>query len=148
MEGWGVTCYLEKKKGQLIYAKSFRGILVSSAVGKAFHSSLRRKAAPILDRASGPLQIGGRAGQPVQLANQAVRVFQADMRPRQCLVRYRVPRFKRGIPQGSAASYCRWPRLDDRHVSGILGALGLPSDAYEKATSIRARHANFPRCRR
>ena len=56
---------------------AYRGILVSSTVGKAYHSVLRSKNVPTLTTAMSPLQIGGLPQRPVTLAAHVVRMHQS-----------------------------------------------------------------------
>ncbi|OLQ03718.1 hypothetical protein AK812_SmicGene13326 [Symbiodinium microadriaticum] len=56
---------------------AYRGILVSSTVGKAYHSVLRSKNVPTLTTAMSPLQIGGLPRRPVTLAAHVVRMHQS-----------------------------------------------------------------------
>ncbi|OLQ02720.1 hypothetical protein AK812_SmicGene14396 [Symbiodinium microadriaticum] len=107
------------------------GILVSSAAGKAFHSSIRRKAAPFLDVAAGTFQIGGRAGQPVQIANQSVRIFQAECASAGVSCAIVFLDLKEAFHRVVRPLIVGGP-LDDRHVSGVLQALNLPPDAYDR----------------
>ncbi|CAE7826897.1 unnamed protein product, partial [Symbiodinium necroappetens] len=60
-----------KRKGAITECKHYRGILVSSVLGKAVHGSPRKQLGPVLDAIAAPLQIGGRVGFPVQVAIQA-----------------------------------------------------------------------------
>ncbi|CAE7232845.1 hypothetical protein AK812_SmicGene42996 [Symbiodinium microadriaticum] len=120
-----------KRKGPVDLCESFRGILVSSAVGKAFHSSLRRKAAPLLDQAAGTFQIGGRTGQPVQLANQTVRIFQTECTNAGASCAVVFLDLKEAFHRVVRPLIVGGP-LDDRHVSNILNELHLPSDAYSR----------------
>ena len=55
---------------------SYRGILVSSTIGKAYHRLIRTRNIPALKEASTPLQIGGLPKCPVTLAAQVVRLHQ------------------------------------------------------------------------
>ena len=56
---------------------SYRGILVSSTVGKAYHKIIRGRNIPALQQAATPLQIGGLPKCPVTLAAQIVRLHQS-----------------------------------------------------------------------
>ncbi|CAE7691238.1 unnamed protein product [Symbiodinium sp. CCMP2592] len=56
---------------------SYRGILVSSTVGKAYHKILRQRCVPALTAAATPLQVGGLPRRPVTLAAHVVRAHQA-----------------------------------------------------------------------
>ena len=120
-----------KRKGPVDACDSYRGILVSSAAGKAFHSSIRRKAAPFLDVAAGTFQIGGRAGQPVQIANQSVRIFQAECASAGVSCAIVFLDLKEAFHRVVRPLIVGGP-LDDRHVSGVLQALNLPPDAYDR----------------
>ena len=65
-----------KRKGSPLDCESHRAILVSSSIGKAVHSTLRRHCSTHFDEAAMPLQVGGRAGFPVQFVLQAARLWQ------------------------------------------------------------------------
>ncbi|CAE7897283.1 CFDP2 [Symbiodinium sp. KB8] len=81
--------------------------------------------------AAGTFQIGGRAGQPVQLANQTVRTFQADCAAAGASCAIVFLDLKEAFHRVVRPLIVGGP-LDDQHVSGILQALHLPSDAYTK----------------
>ena len=130
-----------KRKGPVDVCDSHRGILVSSAAGKAYRGALRRKAAPILDVAAGSLQIGGRTGQPVQIANQVVRVFQTFCHQQGLSHSIVFLDLKEAFHRVVRPLILGGP-LDDRHVIGILTALRLPPadfvrlQAYVRDTPI------------
>ena len=69
-----------KRKGSMLACENYRAILVSSCLGKAAHWTFRKKFGPLLDKVAAPMQIGGRAGYPVQLAIHAARLFQESCR--------------------------------------------------------------------
>ena len=55
---------------------SYRGILVSSTVGKAYHRILRSRNVGAFARSASPLQVGGLPKRPVTLAAHVVRLHQ------------------------------------------------------------------------
>ena len=120
-----------KRKGSMSQCESFRGILVSSATGKAFHSALRRKAAPSLDVAAGSLQIGGRPGFPVQLANHTVRAFQSYCIQQGLSCAIVFLDLKEAFHRVARPLLVGGP-LDDGHVAGILKTLHFPTDAFSR----------------
>ncbi|CAE7740408.1 hypothetical protein AK812_SmicGene37931 [Symbiodinium microadriaticum] len=69
-----------KRKGSPLDCESYRAILVSSSIGKAVHGSLRRHCSTYFEQAAMPLQVGGRAGFPVQFVLQAARLWQERCR--------------------------------------------------------------------
>ncbi|CAE7876417.1 unnamed protein product [Symbiodinium microadriaticum] len=132
-----------KGKGSQSDCANYRAILVSSATGKSIHGALREKCAPLMDRACTPLQIGGRKGQPVQVATHAVRAFQTACitRKKPCAVlfvdlREAFHRVVRPLIHGGS--------LDDHHVAGLIKELGLEPDtvhrlhAYVRESSLLA----------
>ena len=66
-----------KGKSAPSQCSAYRGILVSSTVGKAFHSILRTRNIPALSDVASPLQIGGLPRRPVTLAAHVVRLHQS-----------------------------------------------------------------------
>ncbi|CAE6969206.1 unnamed protein product [Symbiodinium sp. CCMP2456] len=66
-----------KGKSSPSACSAYRGILVSSTVGKAYHKILRARNVGALEAAATPLQIGGLPRRPVTLAAQVVRLHQA-----------------------------------------------------------------------
>ena len=66
-----------KGKASPAACSSYRGILVSSTVGKAFHKIIRARHIPALQKTATPLQIGGLPKCPVTLAAQIVRLHQS-----------------------------------------------------------------------
>ena len=119
-----------KRKGSMSQCESFRGILVSSATGKAFHSALRRKAAPSLDVAAGSLQIGGRPGFPVQLANHTVRAFQSYCIQQGLSCAIVFLDLKEAFHRVARPLLVGGP-LDDGHVAGMK-TLHFPADAFSR----------------
>ena len=93
------------------------------------HSAERR--APILDLAAGSLQIGGRTGQPVQIANQVVRVFQALCIQQGLSHSIVFLDLKEAFHRVVRPLILGGP-LDDRHVIGILTALRLPPSDFTR----------------
>ena len=65
-----------KGKSTPTRCSSYRGILVSSVVGKAYHRILRARCDPALQTVASPLQIGGLPKRPVTLAAHVVRLHQ------------------------------------------------------------------------
>ncbi|CAE7197504.1 unnamed protein product [Symbiodinium sp. CCMP2592] len=120
-----------KRKGSMRQCESFRGILVSSAPGKAFHSALRRKAAPFLDSVAGSLQIGGRPGYPVQLANHTVRSFQSFCQNNGLSSAVVFLDLKEAFHRVVRPLLTGGP-LDDANVVGILHTLCFPEDAFSR----------------
>ena len=55
---------------------SYRGILVSSVVGKAYHRILRSRCVPALQNVASPLHIGVLPKRPVTLVARVVRLHQ------------------------------------------------------------------------
>ena len=66
-----------KGKSAPSHCSAYRGILVSSTVGKAYHSILRTRNIPALSAVASPLQIGGLPRRPVTLAAHVVRLHQS-----------------------------------------------------------------------
>ena len=74
----GGTLYcIWKGKGPKQTCDSYRGILVSSVVGKTLHKLVRRRCTPALTSVAAPLQVGGLPRFPVTIPAQAARLFQA-----------------------------------------------------------------------
>ena len=113
-----------KQKGDQLDPSSYRAILVSSAIGKSIHGLFRTKCSDFLENATTPLQVGGRRGQPVLIAAQAVRAFQASAiaAGQSCAVlfvdlREAFHRVVRPLIHGG--------ELDDAHIAGIVRELSL-----------------------
>ena len=109
----GTLHAIYKGRGSQADCANFRAILVSSSIGKAIHGTLRDKCAPLLEVACTPLQIGGRAGQPVQVATHLF----VDLREA-------FHRVVRPLIHGGT--------LDDHHVAGIVRELGLGPDSVPR----------------
>ena len=74
----GGTLYcIWKGKGPKQICGSYRGILVSSMLGKSLHKTLRGRCSDILASATVPLQVGGLPRFPVTVPAQAARLFQS-----------------------------------------------------------------------
>ena len=104
---------------------------MSSAIGKSIHGTFRAKCSPMLDEVCSPLQIGGRRGQPVQVATHAVRAFQSAnlARRRPCAILYvdlreAFHRVVRPLIHGGT--------LSDHHLAGIVKELGLGPDTIPR----------------
>ncbi|CAE7760750.1 unnamed protein product, partial [Symbiodinium sp. CCMP2456] len=120
----GTVRQIYKQKGDLAECARYRGILISSTIGKSIHAAFRRK---WLDSAASPLQVGGRRGFPVQLAAQAARDFQAGHLKRgrsTALVfldlREAFHRVARPLVHGGD--------LSDEHLASVISSFGLPHD--------------------
>ena len=121
----GTVRQIWKQKGAQHVCTSFRGILISSTVGKAVHSSFRQRCGPWLDQCASPLQIGGRRGFPVQMAAHAAREYQSGfLRRGRCTaivfldLREAFHRVVRPLVHGGD--------LSDAHIAHVLQALHLP----------------------
>ena len=74
----GGTLYcIWKGKGPKQTCESYRGILVSSVLGKTLHKLVRSRCTPALSSCAAPLQVGGLPRFPVTIPAQAARLFQA-----------------------------------------------------------------------
>ena len=72
----GLQYHLWKGRGSPSLCANHRGILVSSVVGKAAHSILRKRCVPEMLRIGTDMQVGGLPRFPVVLAAHAVRLYQ------------------------------------------------------------------------
>ena len=74
----GGTLYcIWKGKGPKQSCGSYRGILVSSMLGKSIHKTLRGRCTDVLASSAVPLQVGGLPRFPVTVPAQAARLFQS-----------------------------------------------------------------------
>ena len=73
----GVLHCVWKKKGPQQQCTSYRGILVSSILGKSLHKLLRQKCITALSTVASPLQVGGLPRYPVTVPAHATRLFQS-----------------------------------------------------------------------
>eukprot|EP00438_Fugacium_kawagutii_P029954 Skav226336 [mRNA] locus=scaffold3640:16495:21969:- [translate_table: standard] len=73
----GILCEVYKGKGPTTATSSYRGILVSSQVAKAFHNMFRQQALPSFTDAAEGLHCGGYPGRPVEFASHGIRLFHA-----------------------------------------------------------------------
>ena len=124
-----------KQRGCQTDCGSYRAILVSSAVGKVYHGALRTKCADLLDVATTPIQIGGRQGQPVVLAAQAARAFQAlahDAKRSSAILfldlREAFHRVARPLLHGGD--------LSDTQIASVVKELGLAPDTIGRLHSF------------
>ena len=80
----GGTLYcIWKGKGPKQTCDSYRGILVSSVLGKTLHKLVRSRCTPALASCTVPLQVGGLPRFPVTVPAQAARLFQSACGARQ-----------------------------------------------------------------
>ena len=117
-----------KGRGPTNEVTSYRGILVSSHVAKAFHNTYRR---PTLDyhlKTADPLQYGGTPGRGVDAASHVLRLFfkACQLRKESCAIFFldiksAYYRLLRKLAIGQTCSYNQGLRL--------LQTLGLPEDA-------------------
>ncbi|CAE7643945.1 unnamed protein product [Symbiodinium sp. CCMP2592] len=114
-----------KGRGSQAECENYRAILVSSSVGKAVHGMFRTRCSEYLEVACTPMQIGGRRGQPVQIATHAIRAFQKACVDRRlsCAVlfvdlREAFHRVVRPLIHGG--------NLSDEHLAGVVREIGLP----------------------
>eukprot|EP00439_Symbiodinium_sp_Y106_P064402 s1484_g10.t1 len=80
----GVLHCVWKRKGPKQPCTSYRGILVSSILGKSLHKLLRQKCVTALSTVTSPLQVGGLPRYPVTVPAHATRLFQSACH-RRCL---------------------------------------------------------------
>ena len=145
----GSIRHLWKQKGDLADCTSYRGILISSNVGKGFHSAFRRKCGAWFEAAASPLQVGGRRGFPVSLAAQAVRSYQAGhlRKNRSTAVifldlREAFHKVARPLVHGGD--------LSDAHIASVMSSMGLSPDhmhhlrEYISAESLLIPHGASP----
>ena len=99
----GSIRHLWKQKGDLADCTSYRGILISSNVGKGFHSAFRRKCGAWFETAATPLQVGGRRGFP-SVPGRSISPLLPGRTSAQGALRWGdFPRFKGSISQGGTA---------------------------------------------
>ena len=130
----GELHHVWKRKQSADSCSSHRAILVSSSVGKAIHGAFRRRCSTLLDRASMPLQIGGRRGFPVQMAMHAARLFQASSlrAGKSCALVFvdlceAFHRVARPLVHGGT--------LCPEQIEGVVTALGLDSSVVPRLQS-------------
>ena len=73
----GTLYCIWKGKGPKQTCESYRGILVSSVLGKTLHKLVRSKCTPALASCAVPLQVGGLPQFPVTIPAQTARLFQS-----------------------------------------------------------------------
>ena len=145
----GTNRHLWKQKGDLADCTSYRGILISSNVGKGIHSAFRRKCGAWYDASASPLQVGGRKGFPVSLAAQAVRAYQEGHlnRGRSVAVifldlREAFHKVTRPLVHGGD--------LSDAHLASVIHAMGLSPEhmhllrEYVSSESLLIPHGASP----
>ena len=124
----GTQYYLWKGKGSPSECENSRGILVSSVLGKALHSVLRRKCLPSFRSAASPLQVGGQPRYPVTYAAHVVRMFQSLHRCgsygllfvdlKEAFYRVVRPLLTTAVPS-------------DTELAGVFRALQLPQSSFQ-----------------
>ena len=62
-----------KRRGSIQKCENHRALLVSSALGKAFHGTFRRRTVPYVQQSAGPLQLTSQSRPSVSMAAHAVR---------------------------------------------------------------------------
>ncbi|CAE7375700.1 unnamed protein product [Symbiodinium sp. CCMP2456] len=127
----GTVRQIWKQKGPVDDCSSYRGILVSNVVGKTMHSAFRKKCGKWLDAVASPLQVGGRAGFPVQLAAQSARDFQTGfLRQKKSVailfldLREAFHRVIRPLVHGGD--------MADEHIAAIMQTLHLPPHSLHR----------------
>ena len=116
-----------KRKGSPLACESYRAILVSSSVGKAVHGALRRQCSRYFENTAQPLQVGGRAGFPVQFVLQAARLWQERCKAKRvsCAIIFldlkeAFHRVARALVHGG--------KPDEASIQNVIATLGLDSD--------------------
>ncbi|CAE7698157.1 unnamed protein product [Symbiodinium sp. CCMP2592] len=129
-----------KGRGDQADCENYRAILVSSSIGKAVHGMFRAKCSPYLERACTPMQIGGRKGQPVQIATHAIRAFQkacVDRRKSWAILfvdlREAFHRVVRPLIHGGD--------LSDEHLAGVIKEIGLPPQSVHQLHAYARDHS-------
>ena len=115
---------IRKRKGSVLQCDNYRAILVSSCLGKAAHWTFRKKCSPLLDTTSTPLQVGGRAGCPVQLAIQAARLFQEMCRQGGASCALIFVDLKEAFHR-VARPLVHGGEVGENHLRGVISSLGL-----------------------
>ena len=133
----GILFELYKGRGSMQDASSYRGILVSSHVAKAFHNVYRQEALPFHLATADPLQFGGTPGMGVDFASHTLRLFLRNhqLAGVSCPVFYldiksAYYRLLRCLAIGPTCSYNEFIRL--------MRTMDIPPDAAE--CLIRATH--------
>ncbi|CAE7566086.1 unnamed protein product, partial [Symbiodinium sp. CCMP2456] len=80
----GTLYFIWKHKGPKQCCSSYRGILVSSVLGKSLHKTLRNRCTTPLANSTVPLQVGGLPQYPVTIPAHAARLFQSGCQARKC----------------------------------------------------------------
>ena len=122
----GGTLYcIWKGKGPKQTCGSYRGILVSSMLGKSLHKTLRGRCTETLANCAVPLQVGGLPKFPVTIPAQAARLFQSACQDRKCSyallfldLQEAFYRIIRPLITGD--------RLSDEQVAHVCSAVQLP----------------------
>ena len=124
-----------KRKGSPLSCESYRAILVSSAIGKAVHGSLRKHCSAHFDAAAMPLQVGGRAGFPVQFVLQAARLWQERCKARKlsCAIIFldlkeAFHRVARALVHGG--------KPDETSIANVIATLGLDPSVGPRLQAI------------
>ena len=129
-----------KRKGSPLECESHRAILVSSSVGKAVHGAMRTQCSEFLDRAAVPLQVGGRAGFPVQFVLQAARLWQERCQAKKCCcaiifldLKEAFHRVARALVHGGSP--------DEASISNVVSTLGLDPDVGPRLQAYVREHS-------
>ena len=123
----GGTLYcIWKGKGPKQTCGSYRGILVSSMLGKSLHKTLRGRCSETLATCAVPSQVGGLPKFPVTVPAQAARLFQSACQGRKCSyallfldLQEAFYRIIRPLITGES--------LSDEQVAHVCSAVQLPS---------------------
>ena len=141
--------HLWKQKGDVADCTSHRGILISSNVGKGFHSAFRRKCGEWYDASASPLQVGGRRGFPVTLAAQSVRAYQEGHLKQGRSIAVILLDLREAFHK-VARPLVHGGDLSDSHIASVIRAMGLSPDhmhllrEYVSAESLFVPHGASP----
>ncbi|OLQ05525.1 hypothetical protein AK812_SmicGene11286 [Symbiodinium microadriaticum] len=145
----GTMRHLWKQKGDVADCTSHRGILISSNVGKGFHSAFRRKCGEWYDASASPLQVGGRRGFPVTLAAQSVRAYQEGHLKQGRSIAVILLDLREAFHK-VARPLVHGGDLSDSHIASVIRAMGLSPDhmhllrEYVSAESLFVPHGASP----
>ena len=140
----GVLVPAYKNKGSASRCESYRSLLVSSNIGKAFHSLYRRMAIHELAGIALPLQIGGRPGQSVQQASQCLLAMQAFAKKKKYCIGFLFIDI-----QNAFYRLLRQHLTDKPYQEGLralFASLQLPDDAYEEFLAQLQEATAFDQC--
>ena len=130
----GLLAAAYKQKGKQSECESYRSLMVSSGIAKAFHALYRKELVRPLRAYALPLQIGGLPGMSISHASQALLAFTYAMRQQGLNVAILFLDVQQAFYRLLRQHMLEY--ADERSLRSLFTALQLPEETYDKFCAL------------